>query len=73
MSSAEDRYKAKAHRDRRLDLLALGYDCKRCGATADEPCRSTSGSGKEVDPHLTRINRAVLMYRKQMRQLRGEE
>lgn len=38
MSSAEDRYKAKAHRDRRLDLLALGYDCKRCGATADEPC-----------------------------------
>lgn len=46
-------------RDRRLDLLALGYNCHRCGAGADESCRKTNGTKEPVDPHQTRINWAV--------------
>lgn len=50
-------------RNERLDRLALGSNCHKCGATADEPCRTPRG--KETLPHTTRINRAVGQYKKE--------
>jgi hypothetical protein len=47
-------------RNRHLDILARGYRCTRCGAEADMPC--TTAKGQPVEPHLTRIDRAVRLY-----------
>lgn len=52
-----------ADRNERLDRLALGSNCHKCGATADEPCRTPRG--KETLPHTTRIDRAVGQYKKE--------
>lgn len=43
-----------------LDRLALGSRCHRCGAWADEPCRTASG--RETAPHAARIDRAVAQF-----------
>lgn len=48
-------------RDTYLDRLALGSRCHRCGAWADEPCRTPSG--RETVPHAARIDRAVALFR----------
>ncbi len=49
-------------RDERLDRLALGSDCHRCGSGADDTCRTPSG--KPTAPHRRRIDRAVAQYLK---------
>lgn len=43
-----------------LDRLALGSRCRRCGAWADEPCRTASG--RETAPHAARVDRAVAQF-----------
>lgn len=43
-----------------LERLALGSDCRRCGATTDEPCRTAAG--RETRPHKARTDRAVEQY-----------
>lgn len=47
-------------RDLLLDRLAIGSNCHRCGATADEPCRTPHGA--LTAPHGARIDRAVRQY-----------
>jgi len=43
-----------------LDRLALGSNCHRCGAYADEVCRTPRGA--YTSPHRVRIDRAVAQY-----------
>ena len=47
-------------RSRSLDIIARGSSCPRCGAWADESCRTPSG--KETLPHSARIDRACAQY-----------
>ena len=47
-------------RDARLDTLALGSNCHRCGATVDETCRTPAG--RPTTPHTARIDRATAQY-----------
>jgi hypothetical protein len=47
-------------RNAALDSLALGSNCHRCGAFADEVCRTASG--RVAQPHQARIDRAVAQY-----------
>jgi hypothetical protein len=47
-------------RDARLDALALGSNCHRCAASADEPCRTPSA--RVTQPHQARIDRAIAQY-----------
>jgi len=49
-----------ADRNRSLDILAGGSSCPRCGAWADEPCKTPAGA--ETLPHSARIDRAVAQY-----------
>lgn len=51
-----------AVRDARLDALALGSNCHRCGVAADEACRTSAG--RPTEPHQARLDRAVAQYQK---------
>lgn len=43
-----------------LERLALGSNCHRCGAYADEDCRTAAG--RITRPHQARVDRAVRQY-----------
>lgn len=49
-------------RDDRLDRLAHGVDCPRCGAWTDTPCTTRRRAGNVTDPHTARIDRAVRLW-----------
>lgn len=51
---------AKQERNARMDTLARGSRCTRCGVLADEPCRTPKG--RETFPHKARRDRAVKQY-----------
>lgn len=55
-----------AERDEQLDRLAIGSNCHRCGAGADDQCRTPGG--KVTKPHRRRIDRAVSQYLARRRQ-----
>ena len=50
----------KTARDARLEILATGSSCPRCGAYADESC--TTPKGNATDPHEARVLRAVKQH-----------
>ena len=43
-----------------LERLAMGSNCHRCGAYADEVCRTQTG--RVTRPHQARVDRAVRQY-----------
>ncbi len=51
-----------AERDPRLDRLARGVDCPRCGAWVDTPCVTRRGGRTPTNPHSARIDKAVRLY-----------
>ena len=49
-------------RDPRMDVLARGVDCPRCGAWADTPCVTRRGGAVPTVPHVARVDKAVRLY-----------
>lgn len=49
-------------RNQALDRLALGSNCPRCGAGADEECVALPAREKTTNPHQARVDRAVRQY-----------